>query len=816
MAIPMPNYENWKLNPVTADWLKIHYPHALLLKKNRIFLQEQWRYFPVTRAAKVREHAGGLDIDLELLEGGAGRAKIEVWNERTIRFRFSHGEINDETSLPEPLVSEPKHLTPRVAVAKSNAKLETGEMRCEVEGATFSGRILHRNQPKVKWGAFEGTGVADPITLPLGTCASPDGEDSCFVTLGLEPGEKIYGLGERFNSFNHRGRSFCLMNGDTGCLTTTDQGYKNVPFLLSSEGYGLFVRSGAPIQFDVGDFVLGAMSLCCPGKILDLFFIFGDTPADILKAYTELTGRPPLPPKWTLGTWMSRCMYRSRREVEEIVAKFDEKKIPLNVVSLDPMWQKDRTRSPMDHFRMEWDEEAWPEPAQFVKELQQRGIRICLWENPYVLEHSPEWEEAWPRGFLLKKADGSPAYCEETVYARWKLKGRAAVPIDFTHPEAIAWFKEKHRPRLREGVAVFKADYGEIVPLSAQAWNGMSGTQLRNIYAYFYIRAVAEVTDEITGTPVVWARSGFAGSQRYPTCWGGDSQTNWESLSGTLRAALSMSLSGFPYWSHDVGGFHGQNPPDPELFARWAQFGAMSSNMRFHGTTPREPWMFGAKAEASVKAAIELRYRLAPYLFSVAQEAAATGLPFVRPLLLEFPQSSYAAHCDDQFMLGAALMVAPLLRPGGRRKVYLPKGDWFDFWTGRRTRGPLTFEGRWPLARFPLYVRGGRPLPMQPLVLRLEEKPWAEIEWHIFGTGEFAGQCADVNGTLNVSGAVGRSEAAIEGSGGGRPVSLILHRWKKAAACEASGRIEGPMQKKDKTTTVRLPAAERSWRIVLK
>jgi alpha-D-xyloside xylohydrolase len=408
--------------------------------------------------------------------------------------------------------------------------------------------------------------------------------------------------------------------------------------------------------------------------------------------------------------------------VEEVVTRMRELGIPCDVVGLDPLWLKERRRHMRDACDFVWDEEAYPDPPGFVRWLGERGVKVCLWENPYIWNGTAMYEEGRRKGFLVRNKDGEPARPTENP--------EDAGIADFTNPAAVRWWQSKHRPFLRMGVAAFKSDYGEAVPADAVMANGKSGREMHNVYPLLYNRAVFEEVRRQRGEAVVFGRSGYAGSQRYPINWTGDSPCTYAGMAAALRAGLSLSLSGIPFWSHDIGGFwnpNGMNPPPSELYIRWAQFGLLSSHARFHGVGPREPWVFGEEAVAIVREFARLRYRLLPYLWGLAHEALA-GVPVARPLFLEFPDDPMAPHVDLEYMLGPYLLVAPLFNDGGRRQVYLPSGQWYDFWTNEQAVGPTWRDTVVPLERVPLYVRGDSIVPFAPAADFVRQKAWDPIQ----------------------------------------------------------------------------------------
>jgi alpha-D-xyloside xylohydrolase len=528
-------------------------------------------------------------------------------------------------------------------------------------------------------------------------------DDGFAVSWELKSGEHLYGLGERFNAFDLRGKRHVLQAADAIGSNSSVRSYKPVPFLLSSAGYGVFINTASRVLFDArGDRCLTV----CSGP-LDMWIVNG-TPKEIITEYTDLTGRPPLIQKWALGLWVSRCMYPSRRYVEHVVDAMREEEIPCDVVSLDPLWMKHRLFCLRDCMNFEWDEKRFPNPGQMIGQFAEKGIKICLWINPYIPLLLPIFREAKSKGYLITRR-GRPALTKD---------GPSAV-VDFSNDEAVNWYKEKTAVLIKQGVKAFKTDYGEAVPEDGEH-KKYSKNYIHNLYPLLYNRAVYETFEELGEPGVLWARSAWAGSQRYPVHWSGDSKCTWRDLKHVLIGGLNLSLSGFAYWSHDIGGFMGM--PSRELYIRWAQCGLFVSNARLHGITPREPWVFGKKALEVFKHYAKLRYRLIPYLYTVSYIASKTGHPVLRPMVFEFPADENVHEVTEQFMLGGDLLVAPVLEKGKRKKkVYFPDGKWIDWHDLLEYEGPGFQEVSAPLERLPFFARKKSIIPLAPDVNFVDE-----------------------------------------------------------------------------------------------
>jgi len=530
------------------------------------------------------------------------------------------------------------------------------------------------------------------------------GEGSWAVAFALAPGEPVYGLGEKFGPLNRRGQLVTCWNEDA-LGVNAERSYKNVPFLWSPRGWGLFAHTTARSHHGVGfpQWSHRSYVLVVEDEGLDLFLMTGE-PEEILEAYAGLTGKAYPTPRWSLGVWWSRCYYRSPEEALEVARSLREREIPGDVLVLDGRaWLEVETRC-----ALEWDLRRYPDPPAFVRAVKSLGYRLCLWEYPYVSLYNPLFPELARKGFFLRDAQGHP------YVFRWDPEpfGELLTPLppsgilDFTREEVVRWWQERHRALFALGVDVMKTDFGEQVPEDAYAANGDSGAYLHNAYPLLYNRAVWEATPE----RLVFARSGYAGSHRYPVVWGGDPQADWDGLAASLRGGLSWGLSGGPYYAHDIGGFYGT--PETELYVRWTQAAVFFSHVRFHGTSPREPWFFGEDAERLVRAWLRLRLRLLPYLEASLVRDLSRGLPLAKALPLVFPQDSWARGFEEEFLVGEDLLVAPLVEPGGEREVYLPEGRWYDLWTESLYEGPTLVKGKWPLGQIPVFAREGAVIPL--------------------------------------------------------------------------------------------------------
>ncbi len=580
-----------------------------------------------------------------------------------------------------------------------------------------SGQTLWRENPD------DVDGLNRLFILPFGFVRGDSGEISRMTqAFHLTPGEHLYGLGEKFTRLDKNGQRIESWTLDA-LGAASERAYKNIPLLIGTQDYtaqswGLFIHTANRCRFDLGAQSCESATLEIDGGILDCFLLAGETPADILRLYTGLTGRSPLPPRWSFGLWLSGSgIYRDDASIRRLAQDVDKYDIPCDVIHIDPWWMRWRR-----YADFQWDLQAFPNPADLLADLHAAGLKLSVWQHSYISIESELFAEGRQRGYFALRPDGEvyvidyglslstlPGGVTEVASENSSWNARVAI-IDLTNPQAVEWYKALMRPVLEQGLDVFKTDFGEDIPLDARFADGRTGAELHNLYPLLYNQAVFEVTKEVKGVGLVWARSGWAGSQRFPVCWSGDPACTWDSLAFTLRGGLSLGLSGVPFWSNDIGGYRGQ--PDEKLYIRWAQFGLLCSHARCHGESQREPWFYGERAQTIFRKFARLRYQLFPYLYSCAHEAAQNGLPVLRAMPLAFPQDPNCASKDFQSMLGPDLLIAPVLREDSRCSVYLPAGEWVDFWSEQALNGPQTLELEVPLDRLPIYVRAGAALPM--------------------------------------------------------------------------------------------------------
>ena len=530
------------------------------------------------------------------------------------------------------------------------------------------------------------------------------------ISFKCTPDECFVGTGERFRKMDLSGQTFQLKNQD-GQGVNNRRCYKNIPFYLSSRMYGCFFHTSDYCKLSLADHSTRSVQFLNDHATLDVFLIGGKNPEEILRGYRLLTGFPQMPPLWSFGIWMSRMTYFSADEVNDICDRLRAEHYPCDVIHLDTGW-----------FRTDWlcewkfNPERFPDPKGFIQHLKDNGFKVSLWQLPYVAQGAEQLQEAKTNKYIsqsTKEEESSTGGASNFSALDY------AGTIDFTYQKATDWYKNKLlKPLLEMGVKCIKTDFGENIHMDHR-YHSMTPERLNNIYSLLYQRAAFEVTKEVTGDGIVWARSAWAGCQRYPLHWGGDSASSWDGLAGSLKGGLHFGLSGFAFWSHDVPGFHSipdfmNSPLDQQVYVRWTQFGVFSSHMRYHGTCKREPWHYPAIAPI-VKRWWKLRYKLLPYIIEQGELSCRTGYPMVRALLMHHPHDRQCWHIDDEYYFGSEFLCCPVMNSENRRDIYLPDGMWANFFTGERLQG-----GRWyynvevPLDQMPVFVRPGALIKLYP------------------------------------------------------------------------------------------------------
>lgn len=646
--------------------------------------------------AQVREDR--LNLIMNSTSGRPMQLELSAFEDNVLRLRLSRAgyapQADDSIQQSQRIQSSGA----QVIETESGWEIKTAGFRAVVGKQPYSFRLYAPDGKLILQEHLEdknAVGDGEDRVPPLGFSHDQAGNAlSANLNLYLNVYDTILGLGERFTEYNKRGQLVTMRNSDA-LGVRTEEAYKNIPFFLNTAGYGLFVNSTAQAEFHIGTRSSESLNIHLPGDQME-YYIFTGSCKEIVSAYTRLTGPAILPPDWSFETWYSNSFKASSRAaIEEDARLLREKNMPAGVIHLDCYWLRD------DHWcDFIWDEQAYPSYMEMIDNIKAMGYRMCIWINPYITIVTDMFREGSEKGYFVKDKAGD-------IYTAdlWHGLLSPCAMIDFTNPEAEKWYGAKVRNLLRQGIDAIKTDFGEDIPEDAIFANGLDGRRMRNLYARLYNESVANICRQEKGDDyLLWARSGCAGMQRYPVCWSGDPHASYSGMASVIKSGLSIGISGVPFWSHDIGGFFGLE--DPELFVRWAQFGLLSSHSRFHGTTTRQPWAYGERAEKIVGDFMRLRSKLMPYILQTAKDCAENGLPFMRPMLLSFPDDRNTHHLWDQYMIGDDLIVAPVFGPDHTvRRVYLPAGWWHNYFTGETQQGSQYIEISCPLEQLPLYIR---------------------------------------------------------------------------------------------------------------
>jgi alpha-D-xyloside xylohydrolase len=637
---------------------------------------------PCRPVAGRADTLGGPVLTIEATAPIPGAVAVRVTHHRGSVRRSARPELPGR--LP------PGELQPKIEIDSERASLTSGDLTVSFDrtawGVTFSadGRVLTRS------------GHHDLAIVEM------DGSHHLVEQLELGIEEHLYGLGERFGAFVKNGQRVDIWNADGG--TASELAYKNVAFHLSDAGYGVFVNHPGPVSYEIGSQTVGRAQFSVEDHELEYVVIHGPSPAEILERYTELTGRPALPPRWSFGLWLTTSFTTDYDEatVTGFVDGMAERDLPFSVFHFDCFWMRGYRWSDL-----EWDPETFPDPGEMLARLKERDLRICVWINPYIAQESRLFDEGAEQGYLVRRPDG-------TVW-QWDEWQPGMGLVDFTNPEAREWFAAGLEALLDQGVDCFKTDFGERIPTDVVYHDGSDPELMHNVYTHLYNQTVFDLLRRRRGEgdAVMFARSAMAGGQQFPVHWGGDCESTFQAMYESLRGGLSLGLSGFGYWSHDIGGFEGT--PDPEVFKRWIAFGLLSSHSRLHGSKSyRVPWLIDDESVDVLRSFTQLKLSLLPYLWSAAVEAHQRGLPMLRAMVLEFPDDPACAHLDRQYLLGGRLLVAPVLRPGGSVQYYVPAGRWTSLVTGEVVEGPGWRTENHDVFSLPLLVRPGTLLATGP------------------------------------------------------------------------------------------------------
>ncbi len=472
---------------------------------------------------------------------------------------------------------------------------------------------------------------------------------------------------------------------------------------MTNKGYGVFVQDTQNVSFEVASEKVSYVGFSVPGEQLTYNFIYGGTPKKIIEKYTELTGRPALPPAWSFGLWLSTSFTTDYDEKTALsfIDGMEKRNLPFSVFHFDCFWMKAFTWCDF-----EWDENTFSDVRGMIDRYKQKGIKINVWINPYVAQGTLFFKEGMDNRYFLLRRDG-----KGVKQVDWWQPGMAIV--DFTNPEAKDWYTNKLKILLDYGVDAFKTDFGERIPIDVTYYNGATPESMHNYYTQIYNQTVFELLEKEKGKnqAVIFARSATAGGQKYPVHWGGDCSANYTSMAETLRGGLSLALSGFGFWSHDISGF--EQTAKPDVYKRWVAFGMLSTHSRLHGSTSyRVPWLFDDESVDVLRHFTRIKHRLMPYLYAASLEAHHKGIPVMRPMMMEFVEDYTCQTLDMQYMLGSNLLCAPIFSEDGMAHYYLPKGRWTHLISNEVREGGQWYHEYFDYFSLPLYVKENSVLPL--------------------------------------------------------------------------------------------------------
>ena len=626
------------------------------------------------------------------------------------------------------LVTTPDIISADIVNGDQQTTLISGDSKLVIGHSPFTFELIKDNKT-VQQSANDGHFVRRYRLPPLAKV-----DKGWLMSLELATEEAVYGLGEKWGNLNKRGQLVRSYNHDA-LGVNAEISYKNTPFCWSPNGWGIFVHTPSPVTHAVGyaTWSQRAYGVLVEDETLDIFIMHGDDGNAMINTYTDLTGKAPTPPVWSLGVILSKAYYKDVPELLATAKDVRDHKMPCDVITLDGRaWQDTDTR-----FAFEWDPKRFDDPAAVISKLKADNFKVCIWEYPLVSVQHPLFAEMAKKGWLLKDKRTGKAY-----QYKWDMSAFAEVLtplpesgiVDFTHPDAYAFWLASHKPLFDLGIDMIKADFGEQVEDDNMlAYNGDSGNRLHNVYSFLYNKCVYEAAEKYSKNgPFLFSRSAWTGSQRFPSQWGGDPQADWGGLGASIRGALSWGLSGAPFFATDVGGFY-KDTRDQELFIRWSQAAVFSAHMRLHGIGQREPWSYGVEAEEAVNQALVLRYRLLPYIYNAMQQATQTGVPLMRAMALAFPKDRLAGAFELQFMFGDDMLVVPCLQPGGDVEFYLPEGEWQRFPSEQTYQGGKPYTLTLGLQEMAVFVPKGKRIPLGPDVEHTnaltDQKPQISHYW---------------------------------------------------------------------------------------
>lgn len=632
-------------------------------------------YVPTTYIQNRGQTLGGPCLDITFTSTQKNVIKVSM-------VHFKGGLDN----APKFELDEDKGFKPEVTEKDECWELKSGDTKVVIGKWSYSVQYYYKDK-RLTGGAWRSATVVNEsefvksarmnITQDDTFWDYPRNEKTTYIReqLSMNVGEYFYGFGEKFTPFVKNGQTVQIWNADGG--TCSDQSYKSIPFYVSSDGYGIFVNSTDNVSFEVCSDTVSKVSFTVPGESLEYFVIGGENVANVLENYTDLTGKPSLPPAFTFGLWLSTSFTTNYDEetVNSFVDGMAERDIPLEVFHFDCFWMKE-----YQWCDLEWDKRQFPDPAGMLSRLHDKGLKTSVWINPYIGQRSPLFDEGMKNGYLLKNPDGSVFQCD-----MWQ-PGLAIV--DFTNPAACEWYGSKLRRLCEMGVNCIKTDFGERIPTNVKYYNGADPVLMHNYFTYLYNKTVFNVLKDFYGEnkACLFARSATVGGQKFPVHWGGDCSAEYISMAETLRGGLSLCMSGFGFYSHDISGFEATATPD--IYKRWSAFGLLSSHSRLHGNSSyRVPWLFDEESVDVLRFFTKLKGRLMPYLWAQAIKTNKTGVPMMRAMVIDYAHDPACRTLDLQYMFGDNILVAPIFNDRGYAEYYLPEGKWTDIISGKVYEG---------------------------------------------------------------------------------------------------------------------------------
>ena len=657
---------------------------------------------PTGRIHHRGDTLGGINLTIEVTSPMPEILRVRTWHHKGRIEKGPEFQLDVNQNLPLEIQEDDESIT-----------IHSGSLGLMITKANWSMTYVRGDQKLTKSGWRD---LAYMKTHWKGF-AYDKGSDDAYMRqqLSLSVGELVYGMGERFTPLVKNGQSVVIWNEDGG--TSTEQSYKNIPFYLTNRGYGVFVNHPEKVEFEVASEQVSKVGFSVPGECLDYFLINGPTMKEVLERYTDLTGKPSLPAPWTFGLWLSTS-FTTNYDEKTVMSFIDgmlQREIPLRVFHFDCFWMKEFHWSDFT-----WDSRVFPDPQGMIRRIKDKGLNVCVWINPYIAQESSMFQEGVDGGYFLKRSNGD-------VW-QWDMWQPGMAIVDFTNPAACAWYSGKLKAILDMGVDCFKTDFGERIPVDVVYYDGSDPVKMHNYYTQLYNQEVYQLLERERGKgeAVLFARSATVGGQKFPVHWGGDCWSDYESMGESLRGGLSLTMSGFGYWSHDIGGFESTSTPD--VYKRWGAFGLLSTHSRLHGSTSyRVPWAYDEEAVDVIRYFTRLKARLMPYLFSQAFQTSQSGVPMMRSMVLEYSEDRTCHYLDRQYMLGDSLLVAPIFNEEGIADYYLPKGTWTNYLSGETKIGGTWVKQYHDYMSIPLLVRENTILPIGAC----EDKPDYDYANHV-------------------------------------------------------------------------------------